>query len=342
MSLSLHPVRIGVVGYGFGQFHVRALANMPEAQLVAVADNAHGEALEQAAGKYGFAAYDTAAEMMRRERLDAISVCVSPKYRRKVLTAGVEAGLAMFIEKPWASNSHHARELADICRQSRRAVMVGFSFRFHPAIVRLRQLLVGELGRPRLLSGQYVFGWLPGPDNWVWDADNGNGFINENSCHMLDAVCSLMGRPTRVFAESGRFAARPGEDSAAITIRFAEGGIASLACGGIGSAAASRFPRIDLFAENGQAELLGRNHVWQELRWILGGESATRELAAPVEQLGETRYTPALRLFLDAVRDGAPAPATVDEGVLAVDLAMAIVESGRSGRAVELQRESKE
>ncbi len=336
MGTGEERVRIGVVGYGFGRHHVRTLANLPGANLVGVADGARGDELAAAAAQYGFTPFDSAAEMIERVSLDAISVCVSPKYRREVLAAGVQAGLAMFVEKPWASNAAHARELAEVCRPSRRPVMVGFSFRFHPAIVKLRSLLATDLGAVRMLNGQYAFGWLPPPEHWLWDPDNGNGFINENSCHLLDAVCSLMGRPVRVFAEGGNFLGRPAEEAATITLRFERGGIACLSCGGIGARAFAEYPHISVMTENGQAELIGADHVWRELRWACPSDEAVRRLVAPPEQLGATRYTHAFERFLKCVRDGSGAPATVEEGVLSVDLAMAAVASARSARPVAM------
>jgi len=336
MTGSDRPIRIAVVGYGFGRFHVRTLVNLPEARLVAVADDARGDELAADARRYGFEAYASATDMIQAEELDALSVCVSPSRRRDVLAAGLEAGLAMFVEKPWAAHSAQARELADLCNASRAPVMVGFSFRFHPAMVALRRLVEGELGPPRLLTGQYVFGWLPPPDHWTWDPENGNGFLNENSCHLFDAVCSLMGKPARVFAEGGIFAGRPAEEAAAVTLRFRGGAVAALTCGGIGCQAFADFPCIDLVTERGQARLIGRNHMWEQLRWARAGDAEVRHLVDPPEQLGTTRYTHAFQRFFRSVRDGTPPPATIDEGVRAVDLAMAVTESARSGRPVDL------
>ena len=108
----------------------------------------------------------------------------------------------MFIEKPWATNLDHAHELAELCRQNKATVMVGFSFRYHPAIVKLRSLLDNELGNGLMLNGDYVFGWMPPAENWLWDPANGNGFFNENSCHLFDAVNYLLGDPVSLSAEA--------------------------------------------------------------------------------------------------------------------------------------------
>ena len=55
----MSKIRIGVIGLGFGRHHVRTLANMPDAQLVAVADRSPDlpGGLEGFAAAYGAAAY---------------------------------------------------------------------------------------------------------------------------------------------------------------------------------------------------------------------------------------------------------------------------------------------
>lgn len=341
MTASRSPVRVGVVGFGFGQHHVRTLVHMPDVQLVAVADQQRFDDVREAGQRYGFVPYEDAGEMITKADLDAVTLCVPPRYREGLIRAAVDAELAMLIEKPWAATSDQARELAAIARESSRPVMPAFSFRFHPAIARLRELIGDVLGPPRMLMCQYVFGWLPPSDHWAWDPANGNGFLNENACHLFDAVCSIMGRPIRVFAEGGWFCARPMEDSAAIAMRFADGGIATLACGGIGAASIADFPRISVWTQAGQAELLGRDHVWQSLQWALHGDEVVRQFTASPEQLGQTRYTHAMQHFIDAVRSGSPPPATTDEAVLTVDVAMAVVRSAREGRPVDIGAESK-
>lgn len=335
MSGGNDPIRIGVVGYGFGQHHVRTLVGHEDFALVAVADRS-ASGLNAAAARHGFKAYGDGEAMIREAELDAVSIATSPKSRRALLSATIERDLPAFVEKPWASDAAHARELADLCKPARAPVMTGFSFRFHAAVTQLQTLLDEQLGTPRQLHGQYAFGWLPPAEHWAWDPANGNGFFNENSCHLFDVVCTLMGQPTRVFAETGRFTGRPKDDAASITIRFASGGIASLCCGGLGIGAFQDFPRLTLFAERGQAELIGAGHVWNTLRWATANDPTVRQFEASPEQLGSTRYTAAFDRFASCVRDQTPPPATIGDGVLAVELAMATARSAQTERPVDL------
>lgn len=230
----MDQIRIGVIGLGFGVHHVRTLANIEEAQLVAVADlnpQAAG-GLEAYAAKYGAKPYLDGIEMMEQEALDAVSICTSPKYRAPLIERAAQKGIPMIIEKPWATNLAHAQHLAKICREHNATVMTAFSFRFHPAIVKLRELMDGELKEGWMLNGEYVFDWLLPSTAWLWDPENGNGYFNENSCHLFDAVCYLLGDPVSVMAEAISPLDRPSEQAAAVTLRFAGGAIASLTLGG--------------------------------------------------------------------------------------------------------------
>jgi predicted dehydrogenase len=332
-------IRIGVIGLRFGQWHVRTLANMPEAQLVAIADRAPGnaaEGLDAYAARYGCRAYTDGVEMMEREQLDAISLCVSPRWREPLIEHAARRGIALFIEKPWATDLAHAEHLAELCRQLDARVMVAFSFRFLPAIVRLRELLDDELGPAWLLNAEYLFGWLPPPNFWLWDPTDGNGFFNENSCHLFDAVNYLLGRPVSLTAEAANFTGSPSEDAAALTLRYAGGGLAALTVGATGAKAFREFPRLDVTTQHGQAKLLGRDHIWERLSWTLRSGDDVRSLLLPAELDGRTRYTYAFRHFFECIREGRRPSVGVEDGVRAVAMAMAVYESARTGRKVAL------
>jgi predicted dehydrogenase len=335
----MDKVRIGVIGLGFGQFLVRTMAHMDSVQLVAIADRLPQVlgGLDDYARRYGATAYEDSADMLENEQLDAVCVAVSPKWRMEIMEQVAARGLPMFAEKPWATNRDHAHELAVFAEQHHVTVMLGFSFRFHPAIVRLRELIDGELGAAWMLNGEYVFGWLPPADSWVWDPTNGNGFFNENSCHLFDAVCYLLGKPVSVMAEAANFNARPSEDAAVLSMRFESGAIAALTIGGIGVGARHDFPRLDVITQNGQAHLTGRQHMWESLRWATRNSDAESVFTAPPELLGTTRYTHAIAHFVDCIRAGKSPTATIEDGILAVVLAEAVYESARTGQKVAIE-----
>jgi len=335
----MDEIRIGVIGLGFGQHHVRTLINMQGVRLVAVADRSPTVpgGLEAYATRYGAVAYRDGIEMMEREELDAVSISISPRGRGPLIEHAARNGIAMFVEKPWASNLEHAQALAAICREHKATVMTAFSFRYHPAIVKLRELMDSGLGPAWMLNGEYVFSWVPPVSSWLWDPENGNGFFNENSCHLFDAVCYLLGDPVSAMAEAINPMECPSENAAAVTLRFKSGAIAALTIGGIGAAGFKSYPRIDVITANGQARLFGREHIWERVSWTTRDSSDMQEMILSPEALGNTRYTHALQHFLDCVREGRQPSSGVEAGLKTVALAMAVYESARSSRQVHVR-----
>ena len=335
-GLKLDRLRIGVVGLGFGMHHVRTLANIERVDLVAVADRNPSLPvdLEEYAAGYGARPYADGIDMMAAEELDAVSLCVSPRSREPLIDEAMARGIPVFVEKPWAADLPQARRLAEKCRNH--PVMVAFSFRFLPAIVRLRELMDGELGRGWLLNGRYVFRWLPERNHWLWDSANGGGFFNENSCHLFDSICYLMGRPSAVTAEGVNFLGSPSEEAASIIMSFEIGATAALTVGGLGSGGFLDFPSIDVITENGEARLSGRQHIWEQLAWSLRGDNVVNRLEAPAESLGITRYTCAFNHFLDCVEGGTQPTVSAIDGVVSVAIAAAVYESARTGQRVTI------
>lgn len=334
----MDKIRIGIVGLKFGRWYVRTFTQMEEARLVAIADRHPNlpEGLEAYARQNGAKAYADGIEMIDREDLDVVCLCVSPAAREPLMRHAARRGLPMVIEKPWATNLEHARQLAELCHQHNAVVMPAFSFRFLPAIVKLRELMDGELGPGWVLNAEYIFHWLPPPEHWLWDPHNGNGFINENSCHLFDAVCYLLGKPVSLMAEGGIFAGSPSEDGAAITVRFERGALAALTVGGLGSKAYRDFPRLDVITANGQAKLLGREHIWERLTWATRESEELHTFVWPPETEGRTRYTYAMRHFFECLRTGRQPSITIEDAVRSVAMAMAVYESARTGHKVVL------
>jgi predicted dehydrogenase len=339
----MDKIRIGVVGLGFGKHHVRTLANMEDAELVAVADRRPDVpgGLKAYAAHYGACAYRDGVTMIEQEDLDAVSLCTSPRTRAPLIEAAARKDVALFVEKPWATDVAHAQELARLCEAVDAPVMVAFSFRYHPAIVQLRALMNGDLGPGWMLNGQYVFSWTPPGGGWLWDPENGGGFFNENSCHLFDAVCYLLGDPVSVTAEAINPMAMPSEHAAALSIRFASGAVAALTIGGIAAGAYHAYPRIEVITHHGQARLSGRDHIWERVSWAGRDDNAVHEIVASPEALGATRYTHAFRHFFDCIRTGQAPSCGAADGIRTVALAMAVYESARTGKKVILDAMSR-
>jgi predicted dehydrogenase len=144
-----------------------------------------------------------------------------------------------------------------------------------------------------------------------------------------------MGPPAGLTASGGSYRGSPSEDAAAIQLRYANGSIASLVVGGIGAPPFSNYPRLELWATEGQARLEGHRHIWTDLSWARRDEQALHCLRTDPESLGSTRYTGALSHFVACLDDGSEPAAGLEDGLLTVRLAEAVYESIRTGRPVD-------
>lgn len=327
-------MRFGIVGTGFGLNLIHSLANRADVTLAAVADRRPERDVKHLAEHYGAKAFEDGAEMVRAEELDALVVATPPHRREAVLDAARDADLPVFLEKPVAATPAQSADLFE--RYAGVRIMVGFSFRYHAPVRRLRQELAGRLGAPLLLNAEYLFNWLPDPQGWLWDPARGGGFFNENSCHLFDVVLALMGRPSQVFACGYDGGDRPSATAAAVTLSFPNGAIGAMTLGGIGAAAFKQFPRLDLACAQGQARLNGRDHMWTSLEWTPRDEGVVQRFEEEPERLGRTRYSAAFDHFIQAVKEDTPFETGLEDGAATVAMADAVYRSMNSGAAVSL------
>jgi len=342
---AMGKVRLGLVGLGFGRNYVQTLAAAAEIEglqdlaLTAVAERTkerlQGPVMEEIE-KTGAKVYKDCASMVEGEQLGGIILAVSPKFRAEVMTVAAEAGLPMLVEKPFAGSVEHGLQLKGIAAKHQAIVMTGFCMRYFPAMVKLRELLDGELGAGWLVSGELTMSWCPGAGkHWMWD-ELGGGFFNENTVHLFDGICYLMGKPVAVHAEGRAFRSSPRADGAVLTISFENGSAACLMCGGVGSAGFDQEPRLNVVTENGQAILSGADHMWDTVRWSARDASNVQSFSSerpPKPSI--VRYS--LAHFGECVRTGAKPTCGIEEGLTATALAMATYESIEKGKTVRVR-----
>ena len=121
------PLRLGIVGLGFGQFHVRTAGALEGVRVVAVADNkpvgGKQSVAEYAAG-VGATAYEDGVRMIDEAGLDAVDIVVAPKFREPLLEAAARRKLPVLMEKPMAASVAQARRFAEIAADANIPLMI--------------------------------------------------------------------------------------------------------------------------------------------------------------------------------------------------------------------------
>src|SRR5215212_1629093 len=135
------PTRVGFVGAGYiAGVHLGSLLAFEDAEVVAVADPDAQRAASFAA-RSGGRAYGTSAEMLDRERLDAVYICVPPFAHGAPELAAMERGIPFFVEKPLATNLETAEEIARKLEAANVPTAVGYHWRYLDITEQAQELL---------------------------------------------------------------------------------------------------------------------------------------------------------------------------------------------------------
>ncbi|HOL91947.1 MAG TPA: Gfo/Idh/MocA family oxidoreductase [Clostridiales bacterium] len=138
------------------------------------------------AGQYGGKVFDSLEELLADREIDAVSVCTSNKYHAPVTIAALKAGKHVLCEKPIATSVNEAQEMVDTARKTGKFLMIGHNQRLAPAHVRAKEILkTGELGR--ILTFRTTFGH-GGPESWSQDKGRHTWFFKKD-----DAFIGAMG-----------------------------------------------------------------------------------------------------------------------------------------------------
>jgi predicted dehydrogenase len=157
---------------------------------------------------YGIQSFYTLHEALSW-RPDAVFVTNPISMHVATAIAAAKAGCHIFIEKPVSHDDKEIAALLRIVKEKQLVCMVGYQFRYHPAYIKIRELLKqNDIGR--LMSADLHFGeWLPGMhpyedyrESHAARKDQGGGVILCLS-HEIDIAFWLFGKPLKVYTVGG-------------------------------------------------------------------------------------------------------------------------------------------
>jgi len=144
----MEKVRVGIVGSKFAaDFHCDSYSRNDKAELVAVAaiDN-----LEEISGKWGIPhTHEDYNEMVTRDDIDLVSVCVPNFLHHDVVLAAAKAGKHIVCEKPLATTIDDAKEMLAVCEAESVKLFYAEDWVFAPALRRVIEVInegaIGEV-----------------------------------------------------------------------------------------------------------------------------------------------------------------------------------------------------
>jgi len=317
--------RIGVSFLGAGGFARSVLlpqiVKLPDVELRGVVTSS-GLTARSTGTKFGFAfCASSEAEIYADDATQVVVVATQHSRHAEMVVRAVEAGKAVFVEKPLAVNMDQLRRVREAINRNPQPWIVGFNRRFSP----LAEPMKSHLGGHGPLAIQYRCNAGPLPaDHWLSDPSEGGRIIGE-ACHFIDFFAYLTdSSPLGVHATS---LAGAGTDDAALTINYADGSTAQLIYTSAGPPSYSK-ERVEAFA-GGRVSVI---EDFRLLQWQTSGGGLKRRKLGRADK----GHRDELMRFFAAQRDGSPMPIKPDSIFETTLVTFAALDSLGSGQPVAI------
>ncbi|HLZ31191.1 MAG TPA: Gfo/Idh/MocA family oxidoreductase [Chloroflexota bacterium] len=244
----LPRIGVGMLGYAFmGKAHSHALLTLPHmvypppaVPILAAISGRDAEAVRAAAARFGYEhAYTDWRDLVADPAVQLVDNGGPNNVHAEPCIAAASAGKHVLCEKPLGRTSAEARAMLAAVTRAGVKHMVGFNYRFVPAVRYAYELVQsGALGTIRHFRARYLQDWLAdptSPHSWrLTRSAAGSGSLGDLGAHVIDLARFLVGEPAAVSAVLRTFTAhRPGgtvdvDDAFAATVEFDSGAIGTL------------------------------------------------------------------------------------------------------------------
>jgi predicted dehydrogenase len=341
-------VRVGVIGTGgMGQAHCRLLRELEETELTAVCD-IDPEVLEKVKEEYevpGFLHYE---ELLDSGLVDAVTIATPHYFHPPIAIAAFQRGLHVLSEKPIGVTVKAADEMIRAARESGKKFAVMFQMRTakYARLARkaIDEGIVGKLQRATLIMAWYRTQAYYESATWraTWSGEGGGVLLNQ-APHDLDLFTWLVGMPAKVTAQvRTRLHDIEVEDETFALLEFPNG------AHGYIYATVNEVPGVDRFEIVGdKGKVLidgGQTTIYRLERPISQFTVESEEMWGKIKAEEVTLEVPdapsghgaILQNFARAILYDEPLIVPGEEGIRSLELANAILLSGKRNKTVHL------
>jgi UDP-N-acetyl-2-amino-2-deoxyglucuronate dehydrogenase len=349
-STSGAGLRYAIIGgaAGIAPTHIRALQQLPDAQIVGLSDiNADGGAAR--ADEIGCPFFVDHREMLAKVKPDIAVICAPHPFHPPLALDAFAAGAHVLVEKPMAVSVADADTMINAAERAGRLLVVSFQQRFRPAVEYIRSLIdAGELGAlVRVLCTEpwYRPAAYYSSASWrgTWQGEGGGVLMNQ-APHTLDLLCALVGLPHKVWGWTRTVThAIEVEDTAQAMLEYSNGAPGYL---NINTVEHGLKQRIDIIGDRAALEWVGNQLTIHRFKQSLSDfransqamfsapETVTEQIALPPGDGGG--HLAVYRDLQDAIASGRTPRTDGRSAIMALELANAITLSSYTDRAVTL------
>jgi predicted dehydrogenase len=304
-------MRTAVIGVGYlGRFHAQKYRSLAGSELVGIADPS-AQTRSAVAQELGVAAYADHRELLGR--VDAVSVVTPTPLHYSIAKEFLEAGTHVLVEKPMTTTVAEAQSLIAVAHRANRTLQVGHLERFNSAVQAVQPILTV----PRFIESARL---APFKHRGT-DVD----VVLDLMIHDIDLILSIVGSPVTAVDAIGTSVFSKEVDIANARLRFANGCVAN--------ATASRVSmkterRLRLFQDDAYVSV----DLQQKVLTVIRKTGVTAADGMPQVDIQETTYEQGdalkteIEAFLHAAATRGPPPVSGEDGLKALNVAVAIAE----------------
>jgi len=329
-------MKVAVIGAGNnGRGHARCLADMEDVEVVGMADPDTTKA-EAVAAEVGGKTYTDHRAMLDQAKPDAVWISSPCWLHAQHAVDCAQAGVHVMCEKPMALNLPDCDRMIEAARSNNVKLMIGQSTRYSAPLLELKRIF--ESGR----CGDLVCAWSlrmsyhrTRPDAlWRLDGEKSGGIVFEWEVHEIDFVRTIGGDVSEVYAHT----AYTRKDAPTFLDYFSA--IVTFKNRGYGNLEASQSCTISMGGGRGFMGTLGAAKA--------EGRDAVRLMTIGMDEAEIIKVDPGDHVarglgkltqdgdFVRAIRENDASPIPGEEGRADVEVGLAIVESGNTGKVVKL------
>ncbi|MBO4429081.1 MAG: Gfo/Idh/MocA family oxidoreductase [Clostridia bacterium] len=352
----MEKLKVGIIGTGgISRIHTESYQILDNVEVVACCD-IDGEKVKAYAEKYNIPRYYTdCREMMKKEKLDLVSVTTWNAAHCECTVTALRGGANVICEKPMAMNAEEAELMERVAKEEGKVLQVGFVRRFGGDVEILKKFegagIVGDIYYAKAVYLRRC-GF---PGGWFGDKDySGGGALIDLAVHFIDLVRYIAGgpKPVSVYGvtydnlgpnratgaeQAWKIKNDPRfkydvEDFASALIRFDNGLTLSIETS-FNLNCKRDSGKVELFGTKGGVVMSPEFEIYTDL----GGRFVNISPAANVQFDFTKAFNAEIKGFVDAATGKAPCVAPAADGVVLMKILDAIYESARTGHEVVIK-----
>lgn len=337
----MSKLKVAVIGCGSIAQHRHLLeydAN-EHVDLVAVCDIVE-ERVSEISKKYGAKAYTDYKQLLEKEKVDAVSVCLPNYLHAPVSIAALNAGCHVLCEKPMATSKEEAEEMIAAAESNNKKLMIAHNQRFVPSHQKAKQLIEsGEIGK--VYSFRTAFGhggpegWsVEGESSWFFKKDQAFiGAMGDLGVHKADLLRYILGQEfvnVAGFVENNAKENITVDDNAVCILRTEKGIIGTMAASWAYNSSEDNSTII--YGEKGTLRLEDHPH-YSLVAEFSNGDVINYQLGKiQSNDEGGQSNSHVIDHFVDGVLYNKDILITGEEGMKSLEVILAAVESSQTGK----------